>query len=350
MALAVLALSLPISSCRGKGEEKEIERYVKCDTISFADNLSSKAEFPGVIKSSGSTDVSFRISGPIAQVYVKEGQRVAAGQVLAIMDQRDYQLQLQATQAEYDGIKSQVDRVVKMHQERAVSDADYDKAVHGLEQITVKLNAHRNALADTRLVAPSSGYVDAINFHAGETVAAGMTVVSLISSGTPEVQISVPAANYLRRDKMTKAECTIGALDSKTFPLKLVSTSAKANLNQLYTMTFSLPAGETGPTPGMSASVDLYYDTEGEKVLSIPMTALVGGDDPTSSCVWVISEGKAVKKNVAVKNIDRDGTAYISSGIADGDVVITAGSLSLKEGQKVRPLPKASKTNVGGVL
>ena len=63
-----------------------------------------------------------------------------------------------------------------------------------------------------------------------------------------------------------------------------------------------------------------------------------------------MENGEAKSRSVKVANLTTDGRALVSSGIADGDMIISAGTATLKEGQKVKALPEKSSTNVGGIL
>ncbi len=151
-------------------------------------------------------------------------------------------LQLAATEAEYKQVTAAAERVIRLYEKQSVSENDYDKAVSGLQQITAKYNAHRNALADTRLTAPFDGYVQKIHYDAGETVAAGMPVVSLISSSAPEVEINIPASEFIRSDEFKTYRCSSEIYPDREFPLKLVSISRKANLNQALHRETPFPA------------------------------------------------------------------------------------------------------------
>ena len=76
------------------------------------------------------------------------------------------------------------------HRRETTPDAN-DKAMYGLKQITAKYNHAKDQLEYTRLYAPFSGYVQKRLFDSHETIAAGMPVVSIISEGTPEVEINL---------------------------------------------------------------------------------------------------------------------------------------------------------------
>lgn len=76
-----------------------------------------------------------------------------------------------------------------LYKENVTTPDANDKAVYGLRQITAKYNHAKDQLEYTRLYAPFSGYVQKRLFDSHETVAAGMPVVSVISEGTPEVEV-----------------------------------------------------------------------------------------------------------------------------------------------------------------
>jgi RND family efflux transporter MFP subunit len=347
IALSLLALALISCSQSGKNEEKT--RYVKCEKAEIVENYSKESNFSGRLKAANDINVAFRIAGPISKVYVSEGDFVRKGALLAQMDERDYAIQLSATQAEYNRIKAEADRVIELYAKESVSPNDYDKAVYGLKQITAKLEAHKNALADTRLVAPFDGFVQKKFFDGGETVSAGMPVISMISKDLPEVEINIPTSDFVRRGEVASASCVIDAFGDKEFPLELIGVNKKANLNQLYTTRFRFKNKEDEqPAPGMSAMVTIRYRADGSGIFSVPVTALVSDGDSTK--VWVLENGEARSKKVKVSNISLDGRAIIDNGITSDDVVISAGTSTLKEGQKVKALPEKSSTNVGGIL
>ena len=131
----------------------------------------------------------------------KDGARVQAGQLLAELDPTDYQVQLDATEAEYKQIKAEAERVMALYKDNGTTPSANDKAVYGLKQITAKYQHHKDQLGYTRLYAPFSGYIQKRLFEAHETIGAGMPVLSMISSGAPEVEINLPAAEYIRREQ-----------------------------------------------------------------------------------------------------------------------------------------------------
>lgn len=325
-------------------------KMVKCEKVLSSNRNLTQRTFPGKMTATTDVNLSFRVAGVIEKINVKEGARVSKNQLVATMDSRDYELQLNATQAEYNAIKGEVERVVALYKEQSVSENDYDKAVNGLKAITSKLNAHKNALEDTKLKAPFDGYVQKINFDKGEAVSAGMPVLSFISSSAPEVKINIPTSEYLIRDELVAASATSTLYPDMVFDLKLIGTTHKSNVNNLYETKFSIETqkGVTF-TAGMNLMVTLEYkngDVTSETAIPFAAVFEIEG----KSFVWLIEDGKTVQREVVVGDIRRDGTALVKSGVKEGDMLITAGIRSLKVGQEVKPLPQPTKSNVGNLL
>lgn len=348
---AIMIISLTLFSCKGeKSVKSESVKMVKCETVVSSQRNSVEREFPGKITASKDVNLSFRVAGVVDKINVVEGQFVRKNQVVAVMDNRDYKLQLEATQAEYNAIKGEVERVIALYNTNSVPANDYEKAVNGLKAITSKLEAHRNALEDTQLKAPFDGYIQKINFDKGEAVSAGMPILTFISSSAPIVKINIPTSDYLMRGDLVEATATIDLYPDMVFALKMIGTTHKANINHLYETRFSIAAQEGVTfTAGMSVMVTFKYknSTAGEETI-IPFSAIYETKD--KSCVWLLKDGKATKREVIVEEITSSGMAIIASGISDGDIIITAGMSSLSEGQEVKPLPQPSKSNIGNIL
>ncbi len=354
LILALCFLLLLLGCKQSEQKEKTKAKLVKVMEVALSDKA-SELSFPGKVKASQEADVAFRISGPIARILVKEGQKVRKGQVLAQLDDRDYQLQLSATTAEYKRIKSEVDRVVKLHEENSISENEYDKAVFGLKQITAKYEAHKNALNDVLLKAPFDGYiVGKAIFGAGEIVRAGMPVLRLSSSKQSVVEINIPASEYLDRELFASYYCTLSVFPNEVFPLELISIEQTANLNQLYKVSLGLVGkGSQGHSPSAGMTTMVYIkktNTQTQSIL-IPNTAVF--EDEGRSAVWLV-KGEEDKQHVEVQHIRileiySDGLVRCS-GLSAGNRIVSAGVTKLKNGEAVQLLPEKSETNVGGLL
>lgn len=309
-----------------------------------------RMQYPGRVVAGNEANLSFKVSGTLKRVYVAEGDRVKAGQLLAELDNSDYQVQLTATEAEHAQVKADAERVMALYNEGGATASNYDKARYGLQQIEAKLQNHRNQLAYTRIHAPYSGHVQSAYFATGETVGAGMPVLALLGQGAPEVEVNLPATAYARREGFTRFACTLDVLPGETLPLQLLSILPQANANQLYTMRLRLKAEQARVAPGMSVWVTVYSASQAGQQVAVPATALVEKDGKSWLYLYNKEKGTARCTEVIVESLHTDGRAIVRGQLRGGDLVVASGAHHIQSGAKVKPLAPISTTNVGGLL
>ena len=351
VVFSLFGLILLMCAC-GNSQTKQDrgKATVQADTVkSYQGELS--IIYPGKIKAASEVKLSFRVAGPIRAVLPEVGAFVKKGELIAEIDPRDYEIQLSATEAEYNQVKEEAGRVIELYKRRSVPANDYDKAVSGLKQITAKYNAHKNALADTRLTAPFDGYIQKKYYDSHETVAAGYPVVSMINSNYFDVDIDIPSSDFVRQGLFKSFSCTIDVFPGQVFPLELIEITRKANLNQLYRMRLRLkPVPGVDIAAGMSVNVTIEYNPNEEVLTVIPLSAMF--EENGASAVWVYNPKtqSVTKRVIQLSRLLKTGELIVSEGLAAGEIVVSAGVHSLKEGMSVELLKPVSKTNVGGLL
>ncbi len=351
LLIAALLIGSILTSCGEQVKDTDKTKTVKTDTVRI-EGSQTLLQYPGKVKASEDINLAFRVSGTIQRILVKDGQAVRAGQLLAELDPSDYQIQLDATEAQYKQVKSEAERVIALYKDGGTTPVAYDKAVYGLKQITALYEHHKDELSYTKLYAPFNGYIQKHLFKAHETVGAGMPVLQMVGQSTPEVEINLPAAEYIRREQFGDYQCTFDIYPGKVYPLKLIGITHKANSNQLYTMRLKLEAeGLPMPSAGMNTMVSIRLNDGESNELMVSSNALL--QENGYSCVFVYhpETGTVQSEEVSIVRLTGDGhSIIISPSLKPGDIVVTAGVHSIRNGEKVKPMPPVSETNVGGLM
>lgn len=349
--LLMLSMVLFLGACRtSKSGRTQSKMVVKADTVKDHQGELSIV-YPGKIKAASDVNLAFRVAGPILRMPLEVGAFVKKGTLIAEIDPRDYEIQFSATEAEFRQVKGEAERVIELYRRKSVPVNDYEKAVYGLRQITAKYNAHKNALEDTRLLAPFDGYIQKKIFNPHETVNAGIPVISMINNTYFDVEIDIPSSDYVRQNLFKSFSCTIDVFPNKVFPLELIEVTRKANLNQLYKMRLRLkPEKGFDIAAGMSVNVNIEYNPQISELTIIPLSAIF--ENKGDSAVWVYNPSTQTvsMRGVKLSKLLKDGTAIVAQGLKVGEIVISAGVHELKEGMKVELLRGVSSTNVGGLL
>lgn len=158
VTLLVALGAMTMSSCSTRQTSGQKVMYVKADTVR-ASGAATPFEYPGKVKASEEVNLSFQVAGKLKRIYVSDGGVVRKGQLVAELDDRDYRIQLEAVEAEYNSVKADAERVIRLYNEGASTASNYDKARYGLQQITAKYENCKNQLEDTKIYSPFSGKV-----------------------------------------------------------------------------------------------------------------------------------------------------------------------------------------------
>ena len=303
--------------------------------------------FAGQVKESADVNLGFKTAGQILKIYVKEGQHVGKGQLLAQLDDKDYQLGVRAAQAQYDQLKNEVERLTKLYEKKSVSGNDYEKATAGLKQVVVNLENNMNKVRYTKLYAPQSGITQSVNFEVMEMVNAGTPVFNILYTQGMQVEVSIPTSVYLQRPHFKGTSCKI---NGQSYSVRLVSIVPKADNTQLYKATFIIEGAGKDIVSGMNADVtiDISDGTQSTRV-SVPVNAVF--EDDSKSYVWVIGKDSIVnRQEVMLGGVGDEGKVIVTSGLNGQETIVKAGVHALQDKEKVKIIKEASKTNVGAML
>lgn len=346
----LLALMGIMASCGNKTEKQPLHCVMLTKPSATGGSLSNS--YSGIVQEANEIALGFKTPGELVKVVVEEGQYVRKGQLIAILDDADYQLGVSAAEVQYEQMRKELARLERLHDAKSLSDNDYDKAVSGLRQLRVQLQANQNKLDYTRLYAPVDGYVKSVNFSCGEMVDVGMPVITLLDLNGLEVELNVPLTMYERRDKIRRIVCHLPDNKKSTSEMRLLSIIPQSDGTQLYRMRLAFSGTESESfTAGMNVAVDIETG-DGNisvKAFSLPMRAVF--HDQGKSYVWVMGADSTVsRKEIIPKGLDNDSQQLVVSGLEGDEQVVRCGVNALRDGEKVTVVRQPSKTNVGGLL
>ncbi|MEM9986772.1 MAG: efflux RND transporter periplasmic adaptor subunit, partial [Bacteroidota bacterium] len=213
-ALLCLLLPLLFGACNSAESQEEIPirpiRYHQLESQA----LSEAATFTGVTQSGQEAALAFKVSGVVASLDVKNGQRVRRNQVIATLDTEDYALQVeqakvQVKQAEtsLNVARSTYERVERLYESNSVSLSEFEQAKGNYEASEAQLaaakqqvQAAQNQLNYTQLKAPFSGVISNVNIEEGELAGVGNPIAILDTEGQTEVEVGL-ADRYIGKVK-----------------------------------------------------------------------------------------------------------------------------------------------------
>lgn len=311
----------------------------------------TRIRYAGEVRARHETELAFRVGGRVQTRLVEVGAQVRAGQVIATLDPQDYalaasaaQAQLVAAEAEARLAQQNLQRFTELRAQNFISQAELDHrrtttalAQARVAQLGADARRQGNQQSYTRLTAPHAGVMTAINFEAGQVVAAGQTLAQLAHSGEREVQIDVPenALDTLRVAPDLTIRLWSAPGVAYTGRLRELSPMAEPG-SRTYTARIRFLKPDAAVKLGMTASVEVA--AAAAVGVSVAQTALfkINGQPQ----VWVVDTAtqKVAARSVQLGELSGD-RARIASGLKAGEWVVTAGVHKIAPGQQVRLVP-----------
>ncbi len=349
-ATLVIALSAMVfaGGCGEKAQEEAAPVVRPVKTMKIGGVMAGRLTFPGRVQASQRVNLSFRVSGPLVEFPVNEGQEIETGQLLARIDPRDYRIALDEARAAYEKAESDYQRYQRLYEREAVPLSDLDFYLAQRDVAKARLDNAKVNLSDTYLKAPFSGRVGEKYVENYEEVTSLQNILSLHDITHIEIVIDVP--EYIMASVKAQREVRLIAVfesaAGQEYPLEFLESSAQADRQtQTYRVTLTMPQPEElRILPGMTAQVKVFGLVAGVDEASsdfiVPAQAVFAGDDGTQH-VWIVNEDMTVhRREVKVGRVTGEGDIRIHSGLSAGEMIATSGVTQLHEGMKVLPLEK----------
>jgi membrane fusion protein, multidrug efflux system len=349
VCIFMILCMLAVTGC-GKQAEKETKApMVKSQTISLGDN-GDLSTYAGSVHGRYESNLSFQVGGKILSRNVQLGDRVQAGDTLMIVDAKDVvqtvnksDAQVEEARAQMSLAQANLNRYSQLYAQEAIPAAtldqyqtSYDAAFASYQQALAQSVQGHNSLEYTNLTADGDGVISAVNGEVGQVVAAGQTVLTLVHSDELEVEIDIPENRVQDMTIGKTVAVSFWALGNSRIDGVVREVAPMADKTaRTYKVRISLPQPPADVRLGMTASVICSASDKklAPDTVLLPLSAIYQtGDTPQ---VWVVGEDMTVSlKTIKVESFGDNEVK--ATGLANGDIVVTAGVHRLYNGEKVR--------------
>ena len=350
--LAALATALVLAGCQAEtAPAPKVERPVQVQRVTFETAAASR-EFVGIVRARYETDLGFRVGGKIVARLVNVGDRVRAGDVIARLDPQDLTLQVESAEAELVAATSNLTQAatdlqryttLKARGYAAIADFDRkqaanDEAEGRLARARRALDLARNQLAYSELKADADAVVTATPAEAGQVVAIGQPVVRLAHRGEKEAVVALPET-WLAEAQRAQATVRLWSDRDRSFQARLRELSPQADpATRTFAARFTILDADDSVAFGMTATVNLAR-VHDAPVARVPLAAVLNRG--TGPVVFVVDEaGSLGTRAVTVASFTSD-AALVTTGLNEGERIVTLGVQKLEPGLKVRTIEAA---------
>lgn len=358
--LLLLCLAGPMAACSTEQKAAPAAVPVKGVTLQaiVAGAVPETLELSGSVRARTSALVAARIPGLVAVLHAREGDRVRKGQLLAVLDSREYLAQAAGADAASDEAGQSVDeararrkladntfeRYKKLYDEQALTRQEFEQkqteqelAHQALERAESRLRQAREggralgAIADhTRITAPLSGIIVSRPVNLGTTVFPGQPLMTIEDEGSYQLELSIPES---RKDAVKPGTPVTVTLDSQGKSLKTrIAEVVPAVDPSTRTFIAKVLLPGKGLASGMFGRGIIALPTAANGIL-IPRQALF--EQGSLTAVWAVGPDAVVRMRLVKTGKIIDDTVLVLSGLSVGDRIVVEGMSKLHDGATI---------------
>jgi RND family efflux transporter MFP subunit len=316
-----------------------------------------EASYLAAVRFDHETDLSFKVGGilvsigPAAGTDWDEGTPVKAGTVLAELKQADFTNALNSARARAELAGKTLERFRKLRTTDAISQQELDVTVADWQTTQAQLDQAEQNLRDSRLVASKHGVVLARYVNAGVTVAPGQRVLRFADTSLMSVELGLPDRLIGRLTPDKEVDVVVSGLEGlPPFRGRVSEVGVAASTEgRLFRVVIKVPNPDGLLRSGMTARIHIGNTPAAKPgTVRVPLSALVtlpaggrlGIDAPAQLGVFVVQDGKAVRREVKTGDIFNS-SILVTEGLRAGERVVTSGASFLYDGAPIEVAPDA---------
>ncbi|MEM1247009.1 MAG: efflux RND transporter periplasmic adaptor subunit [Acidobacteriota bacterium] len=303
-------------------------------------SISDYLETNGSLEAENEVDIVSRTMGPIVELNVEEGMFVREGDVLARIDDRELQAQLEIAKVSVEEARLAYERAKVSWEAEIISKEVLDQAKSRLDAAAAQIRSSEIQLGYTVIEAPFSGLIIERVIKLAEHVPNAARLFRL-SDFTPllcEVQLPEKDLGRLRRGQ--RAYLTVEAFPQKRFDASVLRINPVVDATTGTVRTTLSVNGQNQLRPGMFASVFLQI-SQHDDALVVPKEALVL--ESIGDAVFVVTDGVVERREVEVGFSESD-SVEILNGLSQDEQVVIIGQDSLSDGTEVTVLAERGRS------
>lgn len=348
-AALLLAIACLLNGCKsGDAAETAAKKEKAADAVpaevARASRRAVAASYTGTaaLEARAESQVVARTSGVALAVLVEEGQAVNAGQPLVRLDPDRARLAVAQSEAQMRKLENSYQRATQLVSQQLVSAADVDQLKFDLENARAQYRLAVLELSYATVVAPISGVIASRSIKTGNFVQINTPIFRIVDDSRLEATLNVPERELATLKAGQPVTLLADALPGQRFIGQVDRIAPVVDSGSgTFRVVCTFAEGAQALQPGMFGRVRIDYDHRTD-ALVVPRVALLDDGDPA---VYRVRDGKVAR--VAVKLGYAEGAwVEILDGLAEGDQVVTAGKVALRDGTAVQVIGQPGKQGI----
>lgn len=346
--LSLLGPLFLLMSCGEQENKKEVQiRPVQAIQVSDQKSFNNRS-FPGKAKAAKEVNLSFNVGGTLIELPIKIGDKVNKNQLIAKLDQREFDAKVKSAKAEMLRDEQNYLRAKTLVGKGHISKSDYDllQAKYAMSQANMDLA--QKSLTDSTIEAPFAGEIADRYVENHQTVSKQQVIARLLDTTQIEMTIQIPENAISLIPYVKNIQVEFDSFPGHLIPAGIKEVSNEASLDtRTYPVTLVMQQPKSIEIlPGMAgkAKGTVEKGAYTANTLNIPIAALISKGNEGKSYVWIVDEKtmRVHRREVGLGGLGLSGVE-ITKGLNPGEWVVIAGVHSLDEGEQVIILKQGVK-------
>jgi len=271
-------------------------------------------------------------SGIIKELRFNLGDHVTEGQILAVMDSRALQLDLQKSESNVKRLKNDLNTYTELLEGKAATQEKVNEIRQNYLDAVSQSGQYRKQLSDASVKAPTSGIIAIKPLEQGVFVNAAADIGTIVNLVKVKIQVTLTENEVYQIVQGQDVKISVDAYPGKNFTGKVSFISPQADETHSYIVEITANNNEqTLLRSGTFVYTDFSKKTT-QNVLLIPREALT--ESTKDASVYVV-QNNVVRKKAITTGAEMKGMIQVLKGLNKGEVVVTSGQINLKEGSPV---------------
>lgn len=334
--ILLISVLIILQACNGEEMTENTENNTPIIPVEVSNvsrgNISAYYSNTATLEAEQEATVVSKVRGIIEEIYVEEGDRVQAGQVIAKIEDDQYQIEADRAKATLDRLYNEYQRNQELFERELIAAEAFQNSQYEYESQKATFDLAALNLEYTSVKSPINGVISRRFIKAGNMVGTDQQMYRVTDFNPLQAILHIPEHEMSKIRKDQRAELRVDALPNETFVGHVERISPVVD-SETGTFKVTIYVDETRNIlrPGMFGRVKIVYDTR-ENTRMIPKSAVISED--LAESVYVIKDSLAFKKEIQTGYTNGSNVEVID-GLDDGEMVVTIGQGSLQDSSKV---------------
>jgi membrane fusion protein (multidrug efflux system) len=290
----------------------------------------------GTIRSVRGVELTSETSGEITEIRFKSGDRVRAGQLLVVLNDKEQIASRRNQAASLELAELLYKRDASLIEKKSIPQTQFDRTRADLERARAQLAETEARLSNKRIEAPFAGIIGINRVEIGDYISPGTVIASLQDDTALEIDFTVPGRYVPLLRPGLHVGVHVDAFPERTFSAKVIAVDARVDPNTRNVLLRARLEDDEGLLPGMFAVLDVDLG-EDRQVVTVPETAMTYSLQGNTVFVIEPTGDGALTANARVVKAGkvRDGRVAVLDGLKAGDRVVSVGQNKLYRGVHV---------------